>query len=383
MKETTYKIKTYKKDSIIYLEKTKALPYLFIIKSGKVHRTINFLESDETETLSEGDNFGFVNCLTGANNFERITALTDCEVILIDKKCIIPFLSQKKEIFIKIIKDYSNRLRNLDSMYNQLLSISQKKSSINLILQAVDFFEKSNDIEKMNYSYNIYANESNNLNAFSNKKYKKVQLQKFNASDKIKLKKDQIVFLEGESGDYFFYIEKGKIKISHYLTDKEIIMSILGEGEFFGEMALLNEKSRMASATVFEDCQLLVLDQKTFMDKLGDAILQKIFLSLAYRFYHTYRRVINLSYKNPLARMYDCLDYLIDIKNGIQREDSFHFYFSIDEIKRMTDTIGVDNKHLSDFLNDDNIRFSPGEMVIININKFYAKLRKFTGRSKE
>ena len=383
MSEQIFKIKKYNKDSIIYLEKSKPMPYLYIIKSGQVNRMIEFLETEENETLHEGDNFGLVSCLTGLNSIERITAITDCEVIIVDKKNLIPFLSQKKEIFLKVIKDYSNRLRNLDAMYNQLLSVNQKINETEHILYAAKFFTKNGEEELANLVYNIYAKYTKRELTSFDVYVGKAVIPEFRVGEKIKLKKNKIVFIEGETGDNFFYIDKGKIKISHYFEDKELILSILGEGEFFGEMSILNQKSRMASATVFEDCELLILNQENFMDKLGNAILQKIFVSLATRFYHTYRRVVNLTYKNPLSRVYDCLDYLIDIKSGIQRETAFHFYFSVDEIKRMTDTISLDNKYIYEFLKDENIKFSPGEMVIINLDKFYAKLRKYTGKSKE
>jgi signal-transduction protein with cAMP-binding, CBS, and nucleotidyltransferase domain len=47
MENELVNIKNYKKDSIIYLEKSKALPYLFLIKSGKVVQSIFFPEKQK------------------------------------------------------------------------------------------------------------------------------------------------------------------------------------------------------------------------------------------------------------------------------------------------------------------------------------------------
>ena len=147
-------------------------------------------------------------------------------------------------------------------------------------------------------------------------------------------------------------------------------------------MSILNQMTRMATAITFEDSSLLVLSQENFMDKLGNKILKKIFVSLATRIYHTYRRALNLCIKNPVSRLYDSLDYLIDIEHGVKGNNNFNFYFSLDELKKMTDLVDINDKMISDFLNDDNIKFSMGEIVILNLEKFYARLRKFTGSEK-
>ncbi|HOV14707.1 MAG TPA: cyclic nucleotide-binding domain-containing protein, partial [Spirochaetota bacterium] len=199
---------------------------------------------------------------------------------------------------------------------------------------------------------------------------------------KINYKKDEIVFLEDEEGDNFYFIEKGKVKISHIFKNKEIILAILSDGEVFGEMSLLNQTTRMASAIVYEDCSLLVFDKDNFMDTLSDKILQRIFISISKRIYHTQRRVINLTFTKPLARIYDCLDYLIASKYGIQRESSFHFYFSIDDLKRMIDMEGVSDKEIEEFNSDYNIRKSFGEIVILDIERFYDKVRKYASFQK-
>lgn len=376
MDNELFAIKTYKKDSIIYLEKSKSLPYLFLIKSGKVLQSIFFPENANNEILKEGDTFGFVSCLTGLNNIDRITALTDCEIIVVKRSNVIEFLSQKRDIFLKIVKEYSNKLRELDSIYHKIiLKSSSIVSSWDSILLAAKFFEKNGMLEQAKYAnekYKIYLN-FNTYNSPS------INYNEPEPGTKLEIKKDNVIFCEGEYGKNFYYIEKGKVKISHITQDKEYIMSILGNGEFFGEMSILNQMTRMATAIAFEDSSLLVLNQENFMDKLGNKILQKIFTSLATRIYHTYRRALNLCLNNPVARLYDSLDYLIDIGHGVKGNNNFNFYFSLEELKRMTDLSEIDNRAISEFLNDDNIKLSMGEIVIFNLEKFYTRLRKFTG----
>ena len=60
--------------------------------------------------------------------------------------------------------------------------------------------------------------------------------------------KDTVVFFENEEGDSFFMILEGRIKVTILGDDgREIILSMLGPGDFFGEMALLDNEDRKST----------------------------------------------------------------------------------------------------------------------------------------
>src|SRR5512146_2277537 len=61
-----------------------------------------------------------------------------------------------------------------------------------------------------------------------------------------------------------FIIQTGKVKISKRIRGVEKTLATLDKGEFFGEMAILNDKPRSATAETIEDCEMLVIDRKTF-----------------------------------------------------------------------------------------------------------------------
>ena len=63
-----------------------------------------------------------------------------------------------------------------------------------------------------------------------------------------KFPKGSVIFEDGSSGDYMYVIRSGEVKITKMSEDgREKILEILGEGEFFGEMALLDREPRSAS----------------------------------------------------------------------------------------------------------------------------------------
>lgn len=73
-----------------------------------------------------------------------------------------------------------------------------------------------------------------------------------------------VLFREGEEGHEMFVIRSGEVAISKTVRDLEKQLSTLGPGEFFGEMSILTNKPRSATATVLSEAMLLVIDPRTF-----------------------------------------------------------------------------------------------------------------------
>ena len=83
--------------------------------------------------------------------------------------------------------------------------------------------------------------------------------------------KDAVVFFENEEGDFFFMILEGRIKVTILGDDgREVILSMLQEGDFFGEMALLDNEPRSATAIAVEESELLSLHRTDFQGVIGD-----------------------------------------------------------------------------------------------------------------
>ena len=86
-----------------------------------------------------------------------------------------------------------------------------------------------------------------------------------------RIPKDTVVFFENEEGDFFFMILDGRIKVTILGDDgREVILSVLGAGDFFGEMALLDNEPRSATAIAIEETELLSLHRTDFQTVLSD-----------------------------------------------------------------------------------------------------------------
>ncbi|HXX70074.1 MAG TPA: cyclic nucleotide-binding domain-containing protein [Polyangiaceae bacterium] len=73
------------------------------------------------------------------------------------------------------------------------------------------------------------------------------------------------IFQYGDVGDKLFIILEGKIRISREIAGVgEEALAVLGQGEVFGEMSLVDEFPRSADARVHERCRLLVMSKEEF-----------------------------------------------------------------------------------------------------------------------
>lgn len=87
----------------------------------------------------------------------------------------------------------------------------------------------------------------------------------------VDIQKDQIVFQEGDPGDCAYIIEKGRVLV--YLTkdQEEIPLNILGQGEIFGEMALIDNQTRSASVRALEDVRLAIVTKQQVLERVSTA----------------------------------------------------------------------------------------------------------------
>jgi CRP-like cAMP-binding protein len=82
-------------------------------------------------------------------------------------------------------------------------------------------------------------------------------------------KPNALIFKEGDVGDKLYLILEGKVRISRQLSGMgEEALAILGVGEAFGEMSLIDDTPRSADARAHEAVKLLVITREAFEDLL-------------------------------------------------------------------------------------------------------------------
>ena len=84
-----------------------------------------------------------------------------------------------------------------------------------------------------------------------------------------KYPKGSMIILEEEFGDTVFLVVKGTIKITRVNDEgKEVILSLMGMYEIFGEMSVIDGEARSANALAQEDCELITIKSNDFLNLL-------------------------------------------------------------------------------------------------------------------
>jgi EAL domain-containing protein (putative c-di-GMP-specific phosphodiesterase class I) len=91
------------------------------------------------------------------------------------------------------------------------------------------------------------------------------------STQSVEIQKDQIIFSEGDAGDCAYIIEKGRVLVFLSKEQDEIPLNILGEGEIFGEMALIDNENRSASVRALEDVRLAIVTKQQVLERVSTA----------------------------------------------------------------------------------------------------------------
>jgi CRP/FNR family cyclic AMP-dependent transcriptional regulator len=84
--------------------------------------------------------------------------------------------------------------------------------------------------------------------------------------------KGSVILFEDDPGDALYVVAKGQVKVVLIGEDgREVILSVLGEGTFFGEMALLDDEPRSAHVIAMEDSAVLALRREDFRTRLRNS----------------------------------------------------------------------------------------------------------------
>ncbi len=128
-----------------------------------------------------------------------------------------------------------------------------------------------------------------------------------------KVAKDTTIFSAGDPADAVFVVASGKVKIVVTSTDgKEFILTILGAGQVFGEMALLESAPRSASVITDTTVELLVLQRSDFEHIVNHdpRITRKLLAILSHRLRAANSKMESLAYMDVAGRL---ARYLLDL----------------------------------------------------------------------
>jgi CRP-like cAMP-binding protein len=165
---------------------------------------------------------------------------------------------------------------------------------------------------------------------------------------------DQIVFHHGDPGGLLYIISKGKVKITHSTPDgQEAMLAIVGAGDFFGELALLDDSPRSATAEAIEPTETLTLHRDDFMRyiKANPDFALQVLQTLAKRIRRLNNQVSDIFFLDLPARLARQLLELAD-EHGRQMPEGIQIQIALTQtdLAEMTGATRVSiNKALGRF----------------------------------
>jgi CRP-like cAMP-binding protein len=135
-------------------------------------------------------------------------------------------------------------------------------------------------------------------------------------------KKDNMILIEEEIGSTMFIILDGRVKISRISEDgREVILSILSEGDFFGEMSILDGQNRSANVVTLEDSKIMVVRREDFLKMLRDypQIAINLLKELAHRLRRSDSQIKSLSLQNATGKVASTLLRIADDSGKIHK----------------------------------------------------------------
>ncbi len=182
-----------------------------------------------------------------------------------------------------------------------------------------------------------------------------------------------IIFLEFERADKFYMVQSGSVKIIKFVKDVEKLLDIVHAGNFFGEMAILEDTIRSASAIANEPTVLLELNKENFHNILSNNTAMGLKLSkmFAKRIFDSKRRLLILQLKEPELRVYDSLLLTAEIQN-IDRESYDKTHELMTNINDISNWCGLKTTDVQRILNNlqksSRIELRPNSIIVKSLN---------------
>ncbi len=182
---------------------------------------------------------------------------------------------------------------------------------------------------------------------------------------------DTAIFFQGEPSDSLYMLLKGCVKVTETSSDgHEKILDILGAGEIFGELAMLDGNPRSATVTTCEPTELACLSHKDFRQFVATRpdVLWKVLASLCERVRKTSTSMLELSSREVPYRLLAALNQLAEKHGQVAADGSclINLKFGIQDLAAMAgSTAEIVSRLMHRYQDDGLIEMGKNKQIII------------------
>ena len=329
----------YNKGAIIYFAGDHD-ERVFILQKGCVVISSTDIESNlpVTEQIKNGEFFGVKSALGHFPREETATVLMDSVCISLTVQEFENIFSSNKALILKMLRVFSNQLRHVHTQMEEILNKGKdvnRQSGLLSVAQAFYDDEKwrscadvclaylkrypgtpdEGAVKKMFVTSQARAESASRFSASDtvmegavsgDKSLKVFELPAFDRFTK-KYEPGQVIIAEFEPGESFYLIQKGTVQLVKCVNGQNKNLDILKPGEFFGEMAILDNSPRSATCLALGNVQCLEFNKANFELLItgNPQIALNILKLFCKRIYDQKRRFKILVIQDPQARVAD------------------------------------------------------------------------------
>lgn len=387
----------FKKGAYIIVEGKQKADCFYIIRNGSVRisKDVEVVEEEGGNTLGPGDFFGVVSTMSSHSHIETAQALIDVSLISVYREQYGVLIERNAPVAMKIIQQFSKKMRYLDEALTRItLKSSGAGEDVTHLFHVAEYYARQsmyNQAYYAYYQYIKYCHQGENINIAKErmgkiKPYSKALFLEVSNSEFTRTyPKETMIFSESQPGQEMYIIQRGSIKITKIVNNNEVLLAILKQGDMFGEMSLLEDKPRSASAIAHEECMLMAVNKVNFKQMISTQpqIITRLTQLLSERIWFIYKQLANTQLEDPLARLYDSLLIQLEKLRVPIKKESYTFDFGPKELINLVGlTKDAGNPLLRNLFDNKKIQLIDNKIHITDVEeiekqtKYYRKMEK-------
>lgn len=370
----------FKKGSYLVVEGQNTGDRFYIIQVGHVQvaHESNVPTDNTNSILGPGDFVGVIPCMSNHLQIESAVAMTDVVCISVRRDQYPELIERNTPVAMKIIRTFANKMRLLNENLTKLALNNVVAETPEQIFSTAQVYEAKKEYNIAIFSYYQYlkANPAGPNAAVAKQKFialkPKTKAVYFEpTTDLLRVyPKGTMIFAECQAGADMFIIQEGSVRITKVVDGQEVILAVLNKGDMFGEMALLENKPRSASAIAHDNCRLMTVNRKNFdqMVATQPQLIARLTTTLAERLWSMYRQLANTQLKEPIMKLVDMLALQME-KAKVQIAPGSNWQTDL-TIQNIVDMCGIPQAQQAQaayqFQNDPNIKLQNSKIFVPN-----------------
>jgi CRP-like cAMP-binding protein len=189
----------------------------------------------------------------------------------------------------------------------------------------------------------------------------------------------EIIFCEYEPGNEFYLLQEGRVKVTKIVSDMEKALDIFHPGDIFGEMAILEDQPRSATAIAMDEVKALKFNKENFNLLLqgNPQLALKLLVVFANRIYDAKRRLMILTLPDITTKVCDVFLMLAEHQNIPPKTTTpTTFSSTIEEIANWCgEKVNKVKEVLTSFSEAGKVQLYEDRIVVLNLYEMFRTVR--------